>query len=67
MSKSLVSCIGLKVSQLKVMCGLSVASSEMEGGAVEAAGCEPIPSGVFLRVYKQKLQGKQLATEFKVS
>ncbi|KAK0043933.1 receptor-type tyrosine-protein phosphatase C, partial [Biomphalaria pfeifferi] len=65
MSQSLVSCIGLKFSQLKVMCGLSMDSSAREERAIDAVDSDPIPSGVFLAVYKEKLQGKQLAIEFK--
>lgn len=49
------------------MCGLSMDSSAREERAIDAVDSDPIPSGVFLAVYKEKLQGKQLAIEFKVS
>ncbi|BFY99153.1 hypothetical protein BsWGS_02193 [Bradybaena similaris] len=65
MSKSLVSCLGVKVSQLKVMCGLSLDSTAREERAVNAVASDPIPSSKFLSVYKQRSQGKQLAIEFK--
>lgn len=67
MGKNLLSSLGAKLSQLKVMCGLSVDSSAKEEKAVAAVRRDPIPSARFLHVLKQRKHDQQLSTEFKVS
>ncbi|XP_059175625.1 receptor-type tyrosine-protein phosphatase mu-like isoform X2 [Physella acuta] len=65
MSKNLVSCLGVKVSQLKVMCGLSMDPDSREQRAIDSVVGEAIPACNFVNVYRQKRQEKQLAIEFK--
>ncbi|KAK7490500.1 hypothetical protein BaRGS_00018286 [Batillaria attramentaria] len=67
MGKNLLSSVGAKLSQLKVMCGLSVDSAAKEEKAVAAVRRDPVPASRFLHVCKQRKFDKQLATEFKVS
>ncbi|GFO03957.1 receptor-type tyrosine-protein phosphatase kappa [Plakobranchus ocellatus] len=64
MSKSLASYIGVKVAQLKVMCGLSVDPEAAGDKGMASVTPEPIASSKFLSVYRQRLKTKQLAVEF---
>ncbi|KAK3796933.1 hypothetical protein RRG08_032237 [Elysia crispata] len=65
MSKSLASYIGIKVAQLKVMCGLSVDLEAIEDKAVNSVSPDPIAANKFQSVYRQRLRNKQLDLEFK--
>ena len=67
MGKNLLSSLGATLSQLKVMCGLSVDSSAKEEKAVAAVRRDPIPSARFLHVYKQRKHERRVSIEFKVS
>ena len=67
MGKNLLNSLGAKLSQLKVMCGLSVDSAAKEEKAVAAVRRDPIPASRFLSVCKLKNHDQQLSTEFKVS
>ena len=67
MGKNLLSSLGATLSQLKVMCGLSVDSSAKEEKAVAAVRRDPIPSARFLHVYKQRKHEQRVSIEFKVS
>ncbi|BFZ16320.1 hypothetical protein BsWGS_19359 [Bradybaena similaris] len=64
MSKNLSSYIGVKVADLKVLCGLSLNATSHEERDLSNVVPDPIPCGSFLTVYKQKLQRKQLPMEF---
>ncbi|XP_025109408.1 receptor-type tyrosine-protein phosphatase kappa-like isoform X2 [Pomacea canaliculata] len=65
MGKNLLSSLGARLSQLKVMCGLSVDSTAKEEKAIASVRRDPIPATRFLQVYKQRKTKKQLAIEFK--
>ncbi|KAL8582188.1 hypothetical protein ACOMHN_004107 [Nucella lapillus] len=69
MGKNILNSLGAKLSQLKVMCGLSVDSAAAkEERAVAAVRREPVPASSFLSsVYyrSKKTLDQRLGTEFK--
>ncbi|XP_076440176.1 receptor-type tyrosine-protein phosphatase kappa-like isoform X2 [Babylonia areolata] len=65
MGKNLLNSLGAKLSQLKVMCGLSVDSAAKEEQAVAAVRRDPIPAASFVAVYRHRHLDQRLGTEFK--
>ncbi|XP_070194716.1 receptor-type tyrosine-protein phosphatase kappa-like [Littorina saxatilis] len=65
MGKNLLNSLGAKLSQLKVMCGLSVDSTAKEEKAVAAVRRDPIPTARFLAVIRQRKHEQHVSTEFK--